>query len=102
MSQPLFICVKFQAKSGCKEELHSRLLEMVEITNKEDGCRFYDLYTDREDDSVFYFFECWETKEAHAIHAETAHVSALFADVPRLTVGGARLEFMHQVSPNMK
>lgn len=96
MSQPLFICVKFQAKSGLREELRSRLLEMVEITVKEDGCRFYDLYTDRDDDSIFYFFECWETTQAHAIHAEAPHVAALFADIPRLTVDGARLEFMRE------
>ena len=102
MSEVLYICVKFTAKDGCREELRSRLLEMVEITVKEEGCLFYDLHVDRDDDSVFYFFEGWETKELHALHAAAPHVSALFADVPRLTVDGARLEFMHQVSPNMK
>jgi quinol monooxygenase YgiN len=96
MSQPLYISVKFTAKSGYREELHSRLLEMVEITVKEDGCVFYDLYTDREDDSVFYFFECWASDAQHAVHAKAAHVDALFNDIPRLTVDGARLEFMRK------
>jgi len=91
--------VKFTAKDGYREELQSRLREMVELTNKEDGCLFYDLYTDRENDSIFYFFEAWTTKEAHAVHEKTAHVQALFADIPKLTVDGARLDFMRKIAP---
>ena len=99
MSQPLYICVKFTAKSEYREELKSRLLEMVDITVKEDGCLFYDLHVDREDDLVFYYFEGWANDAVHAAHAKAAHVGALFNDLPRLTVDGARLEFMHKISP---
>ncbi len=95
MSEKLFLCVKFKAKDGFRDELKSRLLEMVELTNKEDGCLFYDLYIDRDDESVFYFFEGWESAEAHAIHDKTAHVKGLFADLPQLTAEGVRLERMN-------
>jgi quinol monooxygenase YgiN len=99
MSEVLYISVKFTAKDGSKEELKNRLIEMVDITVKEDGCLFYDLHVDRDDDSVFYYFEGWANKELHAKHAEAPHVAALFADLPRLTVDGARLDFMHKIAP---
>ena len=99
MSQVLYICVKFTAKDGCKEELKNRLIEMVDITVKEDGCLFYDLHVDRDDDSVFYFFEGWASDAQHAVHAKAPHVDALFNDIPRLTVDGARLEFMRKIAP---
>lgn len=99
MSQNLFICVRFKAKPERRDELQSRLLEMVEITVKEEGCLFYDLHVDRDDESIFYLFEGWESQGAHDIHGQTAHVQALVADVPGLTVDGIRLEFMHKISP---
>jgi len=97
MSKQLFLCVRFKAKPECRDELKSRLLEMVEITVKEDGCLFYNLHVDRDDQNVFYFFEGWENQSAHDIHGQTAHVQALVADVPGLTVDGLRVEFMHQI-----
>jgi quinol monooxygenase YgiN len=98
MSQNLYMCVRFQAKPGFKDELRLRLNEMVEETVKEDGCLFYDLHVDRDDDSVFYFFEGWENQAAHDLHGQTAHVKALVADVPKLTFDGIRIEFMHKIS----
>jgi quinol monooxygenase YgiN len=99
MSQNLFMCVRFKAKPERRDELQSRLLEMVEITVKEEGCLFYDLHVDRDDENIFYLFEGWESQGAHDIHEQTAHVQALVADVPGLTVDGLRLEFMHKISP---
>ena len=99
MSQNLFMCVRFKAKPERRDELQSRLLEMVEITVKEEGCLFYDLHVDRDDESILYLFEGWESQGAHDIHEQTAHVQALVADAPGLTVAGIRLEFMHKISP---
>lgn len=99
MSQNLFICVRFIAKPERRDELQTRLLEMVDITVKEEGCLFYDLHMDRDDESILYLFEGWESQAAHDIHEQTAHVQALVADVPGLTVDGIRLEFMHKISP---
>lgn len=98
MTQNLYMCVRFQAKPEYKEELRLRLNEMVEETVKEDGCLFYDLHVDRDDDSVFYFFEGWENQAVHDLHEQTAHVKALVADVPKLTFDGIRIEFMHKIS----
>ena len=99
MSQNLFMCVRFKAKPERRDELQARLLEMVEITVTEEGCLFYDLHVDRDDESIFYFFEGWASQGAHDIHGQSAHVQALVADVPGLTVDGIRLEFMHKISP---
>ena len=91
------LCVRFKAKPESIGELRSRLLEMVKLTVKEEGCLFYNLHVDRDDESVFYFFEGWQNQEAHDRHGETSHVKALVADIPKLTADGIRLEFMHQI-----
>jgi quinol monooxygenase YgiN len=97
MSEELFLCVRFKAKPEFRDELQSRLLEMVDITVKEEGCLFYNLHVDRDDENIFYFFESWQSQAAHDFHGQTAHVQALIADVPGLTVDGLRVEFMHQI-----
>jgi quinol monooxygenase YgiN len=99
MSKQLIMCAKFKAKSEFRDELRDRLLEMVKLTNQEEGCLFYNLYVDRDDDNVFYFLEGWMSTDALATHEKTPHVRALIADAPRLTTDGIRIDFMHQISP---
>ena len=99
MSDQLFMCARFKVKSDLRVELKSRLLEMVKLTTQEDGCLFYNLHVDRDDDCVFYFLEGWESEEAFAAHEKTSHVKALIADAPRLTIDGIRIDFMHKISP---
>jgi len=99
MNTELFMCARFQAKPEFVIELRARLLEMVDLTLKEPGCLFYNLHTDRDDESIFYFLEGWKDQAALQFHDATSYVQAIIADAPRLTVGGIRVEFMHRISP---
>jgi len=99
MNKELFICARFQAKPDSVNELRTRLFEMVDLTLKEEGCLFYNLHIDSNDESVFYFFEGWKNQEAFKLHESTAYVQAIIADAPRLTVNGVRVEFMQRISP---
>jgi len=56
MNNELFICARFQAKPDSLNELRNRLFEMVDLTLKEEGCLFYNLHIDSNDESIFYFF----------------------------------------------
>ena len=99
MATELFMCARFQAKPESVIELRARLLEMVDLTLQEPGCLFYNLHTDRDDESIFYFLEGWKDQAALKFHDATSYVQAIIADAPRLTVGGIRVEFMHRISP---
>ena len=100
MNKELFICARFQAKPDSLNELRNRLFEMVDLTLKEEGCLFYNLHIDSNDESIFYFFEGWKNQEAFKLHESTAYVQAIIADAPRLTVNGVRVEIMDRIYPS--
>ena len=97
-TEEIFMCARFQAKSEKLEELRSRLLEMVNLTLKEEGCLFYNLHVDRSDPSIFYFLEGWKNESALAFHDQTPYVQAIIKDAPNLTVDGIKVNFMSRIS----
>jgi quinol monooxygenase YgiN len=97
-NQEVIMCARFQAKKERLEELKVRLLEMVELTTKEEGNLFYDLHVDAKDSTVFYFLEGWKNPEALAFHDQTPYVKAIIADAPELTVDGIKVNFMTKIS----
>jgi quinol monooxygenase YgiN len=92
------MCARFQAKKEKLEELKERLLEMVELTSKEEGNIFYNLHVDSKDSTIFYFLESWKNAEALAFHDQTNYVKAIIADAPDLTVDGIKVNFMTKIS----
>ena len=99
MNTELFMCARFHAKPEHKDELRARLTEMVKLTHKEEGCLFYNLHVDRNNESIFYFLEGWKDKAALELHNSTPYVQAIIADAPRLAIDGVRVEFMHRIAP---
>ena len=55
--------------------------QLVEETNKEAGCLFYQLHQAINDPTVLAFIEEWESKEALDAHMASAHFQDI---VPRL------------------
>lgn len=97
-TEEIFMCARFQAKSEKLEELRSRLLEMVNLTLKEEGCLFYNLHVDRSDPTIFYFLEGWKNAESLAFHDQTDYVQAIIKDAPALTTDGIKVNFMSRIS----
>lgn len=93
------MCVRFQAKPEHRVELARRLLEMVELSNQEEGCLFYNLHIDQEDPNTFYFLEAWKDQAAFDFHASTDYVKAINADAIAMTSSPSRVEFMHKIAP---
>jgi quinol monooxygenase YgiN len=100
VSKTLYMFAKLEAKPELKSQLHERLLEMVELTNQEKGCIFYNLNVDRQNDNVYYFLEAWQDEAALALHMETPYVKAIIADAPTFTLSGIESCTMHQIAPN--
>ena len=97
MDQKIYMFAKFQAKAGKREELFSRLQEMVVLTNKEPGCVFYHLHVDSQNRDIFYFMECWEDQKALDFHMQTPYIQAILRDEPDLTLTGIDISFMQRV-----
>lgn len=64
------------AKPGYEEKLRGALEGIVGPTRKEQGALQYDLHRDVNEPRRFVFVERWESKEALAAHAKSAHIEA--------------------------
>ncbi|WP_133649155.1 putative quinol monooxygenase [Paraburkholderia flava] len=64
------------AKPGDEEKLRVAIEGIVEPTRKERGALQYDLHRDVREPRRFVFFERWESEEALAAHAKSAHIEA--------------------------
>jgi quinol monooxygenase YgiN len=64
------------AKPGHEEDLRAALEGIVGPTRKERGALQYDLHRDLREPRRFVFFERWESEEALAAHAKSAHIDA--------------------------
>ncbi|MBN3754566.1 antibiotic biosynthesis monooxygenase [Paraburkholderia sp. Tr-20389] len=64
------------AKPGHEEQLRVALEGLIGPTRKERGALQYDLHRDLHEPRRFVFFERWESEEALAAHAKSAHLEA--------------------------
>lgn len=90
--------VEFTGVPESKDELQRELLALVGPTRKEEGCICYDLHVDEDDSSLFFFYEKWASKAAHAAHDKSAHVAHIRSVLPKLTTG-VRMLFLRHVEP---
>lgn len=82
---------KLQSREGKEAEMKAALEKMVAaVSANEPGVAKYDLYTDPNDATVFYFFEVYDDEAAMAAHGPTEHMAQLGADLKG--VAGARPE----------
>jgi quinol monooxygenase YgiN len=64
------------AKPGYEEQLRQALEGLVGPTRQEQGALQYDLHRDVQEPCRFVFVERWESQEALAVHARSAHIEA--------------------------
>ena len=90
----------FHARPETRDELYTRLLEMVELTVVEPGCLQYELHTNDTDPMQFTFVETWASDAALAGHDDTSHVQAIISDIPRLTSRPLMIQRLRRVGHN--
>ncbi|KXU91267.1 antibiotic biosynthesis monooxygenase [Paraburkholderia monticola] len=64
------------AKPGYEEQLREALEGIVGPTRNEAGALQYDLHRDVQEPRRFVFFERWQSQDALAAHAKSAHIQA--------------------------
>lgn len=80
----LIVVAIIRSKPEALETVKASLICLVAPTRAEAGCVQYDLNQDRADPNLFVFFERWESDEALAAHAASAHIAAHQARVAGL------------------
>ena len=77
--------IKVVAKSTVKEECINEYIriakDLVEATQKEEGCIFYSLHQDVNDPTVLTCIETWTNQEALDRHLQSDHIKTI---VPKL------------------
>ena len=70
---PYVVIVTTHAKPERAEELNSRLLTLLEATNKEAGAITVNLHRDRFDPNIFVLYEVWRDVAALENHLTQPH-----------------------------
>lgn len=75
MSAPLLtIVARIKAKPGMEERMRQDLLGLLAPTRTESGCITYDLLIDKNDPTVFVFYETWKDQAALDGHFQQPYV----------------------------
>ena len=53
--------------------IHQASLDVIEVSQGEDGCVFFDVLFDEKDPLLLRFYEAYESKEAFEAHLEEPH-----------------------------
>lgn len=72
----LIILAEVYAKPGKEQALQQALLDLVGPTRAEAGCLQYDLHSDNNDPSHFFFYERWRSEAALEEHIASPHFRA--------------------------
>lgn len=76
------ITAKCKLIEGKKEEFIKLAKELVEESNKENGCISYNLYEDINDENIVTFIEVWGSSEDINKHNNSEHFKNI---VPKLS-----------------
>lgn len=73
------VVIALRFKHTHKEAALEAIRKCQEITRKEPGCEFYDLWHDRDDPQLYYLLERWTQQEYLDQHLKQPHVAELRA-----------------------
>lgn len=65
--------------------------ELVDATRKEEGCISYELYQDKQDESILTFIEEWKSKQALDEHMRSEHFTRIVPMTGKLSAGEAEV-----------
>jgi len=78
MRQQHAFILKAKTRPEMSEAFEQLFRPYVEPSRQEPGCIEYHMLRDREDPSLFVFFEVWADKAALDVHSALPHMRAFF------------------------
>lgn len=73
--EEIAVIAHIYAREGKEAIVRQALEAMVAPTRRETGCRQYHLHTDLRDPTHFFFYEIWDSVEAHDAHMDSEHLA---------------------------
>jgi len=89
----VYVVAELGIREDAREAYMEFAKEMVEETNKEEGCIMYEACVRNDNPLVFGFIEKWESKEALDAHMATAHMAKFRAQTAPLRSAEATISF---------
>jgi quinol monooxygenase YgiN len=77
----LTVVATIVAKFGSEQVVEKALLRLISPTQMEPGFMQYDLHRSTTDARTFVFVEKWQSRELHAQHMQSPHLSAYQSEV---------------------
>ncbi len=88
----MMIIAKLNLKPDKAKDFIAAAREMIELSNKESGCNFYQLYQDPYDNSKFVFVEEYKNQAAVDAHFATDYFKAFGPKIGDLVTGPAEIK----------
>ncbi len=98
MDQQVTVVATIKAAPGKEEQVKQALRKLIEPTRKEEGCLNYDLHQALDDQSVFLFYENWESKSLLDEHLQTPHLKAFMDEAEDLLAEPVDIRLWKMVS----
>lgn len=90
----MMIIAKLSVKPEKAKDFIEVAKEMIEMSNKESGCSFYQLYRDPFDNTKFVFVEEYKNQAAVDSHFATGYFKAFGPKIGDLVVGPAEIKIV--------
>jgi quinol monooxygenase YgiN len=84
----IFVIGWVKAKPGKRDKLMKVAAPVLAITQKEDGCLFYELHPSAEDPDLMILVEGWQSRAQDQAHQQAPHHVAFGSDFQRLAAEG--------------
>lgn len=98
----MMIVAKVTVKPEKFKEFIEAAREMIEKSNKENGCKFYQLYQDPYDNSRFVFVEQYKNQSAVDEHFATDYFKAFGPKISDLVVEPAKINIISVAKEEVK
>lgn len=89
----IIIIAKKTMKQECVAEFEQLAKELVEESNKEEGCIEYHLYQDLEYPNRYTYIEKWKDQEAIDAHNQSKHYTSIVPKMAELAEGPTEVSF---------
>ena len=94
----LTVIAHAKAAPGKEDDLRTALQALVAPTVREQGCINYDMHESVDPPGLFYFYENWESPEAHDAHIQAPHLQRFVGVMDDLLDGGLTLTRLRRVA----
>lgn len=71
----ILVVASFKSKAGTQGQLKTVLQKMAREASKDRGCLRFELAQNENDDTLFIFSECWESRKHLENHLKMPYIS---------------------------